>query len=139
MNAAAAACAQLHLPASPRLHEKRAPRLREAAAGAPSAPVDAPACSTRLNLCSRAALTAALPLVGATTTAAAVADTAAVAAAASAAIAAAAVINLLRAPSVDEYIAQGKTAGIADHNERRLRQAGRAQLRQVFEGILAME
>ncbi|KAG5179749.1 hypothetical protein JKP88DRAFT_196136 [Tribonema minus] len=49
------------------------------------------------------------------------------------------VINLLRAPSVDEYIAQGKTQGIADNNERRLRQVGRALLKETFEAILAMD
>ncbi|CAN0441872.1 unnamed protein product, partial [Ectocarpus sp. 12 AP-2014] len=31
-------------------------------------------------------------------------------------------INLLRADMVDEYIAMGRTLGIAEHNERRLHQ-----------------
>ena len=48
------------------------------------------------------------------------------------------VINLLRAPSVDMYIAQGKTLGIAEHNERRLQAAGRQHLKATFDRIMAM-
>jgi hypothetical protein len=50
-----------------------------------------------------------------------------------------AVINLLRAPSVDSYIAQGKTVGIAENNEKRLKERGRKQLKATFDRIMAME
>jgi hypothetical protein len=51
----------------------------------------------------------------------------------------AAVINLLRAPSVDSYIAQGKTVGIAENNEKRLKERGRKQLKATFDRIMAMQ
>lgn len=40
---------------------------------------------------------------------------------------------------VDEYVAAGKTLGIAEHNERRLRSEGKGVVKEAFEGILALE
>ncbi|CAM9467170.1 unnamed protein product [Ectocarpus sp. 6 AP-2014] len=48
-------------------------------------------------------------------------------------------INLLRADMVDEYIAMGRTLGIAEHNERRLHQEGKNVVKAAFEATLALE
>eukprot|EP00752_Nemacystus_decipiens_P009495 g8489.t1 len=48
-------------------------------------------------------------------------------------------INLLRADMVDEYIALGKTLGIAEHNEQALRKEGKNAVKAAFEATLALE
>ncbi|CAN0056307.1 unnamed protein product [Pylaiella littoralis] len=48
-------------------------------------------------------------------------------------------INLLRADMVDEYIAMGKTLGIAEHNERVLHKEGKDAVKAAFEATLALE
>lgn len=40
---------------------------------------------------------------------------------------------------VDEYIALGKTLGIAEHNERALRQEGKDAVKAAFEATLVLE
>lgn len=40
---------------------------------------------------------------------------------------------------VDEYIALGKTLGIAEHNERALQKEGKDAVKAAFEATLALE
>eukprot|EP00904_Undaria_pinnatifida_P012506 jgi/Undpi1/8386/HiC_scaffold_25.g10854.m1 len=47
-------------------------------------------------------------------------------------------INLLRADMVDEFVAAGKTMGIAEHNERRLKSEGQGAVKAAFEAALAL-
>lgn len=44
-----------------------------------------------------------------------------------------------RADMVDEYIAMGKTLGIAEHNERRLHKEGKDAVKSAFEATLALQ
>ncbi len=44
-----------------------------------------------------------------------------------------------RADMVDEYIAVGKTLGIAEHNERALSKEGKEAVKKAFEATLALE
>lgn len=46
---------------------------------------------------------------------------------------------LCRADMVDEYIALGKTLGIAENNERALQTAGKDAVKAAFEATLALE
>lgn len=39
---------------------------------------------------------------------------------------------------MDEYVAAGKTTGIAEHNERRLHAEGREAVKAAFESALAL-
>ena len=40
---------------------------------------------------------------------------------------------------VDEFIAAGRTMGIAEHNERRLQSEGQAAVKAAFEAALAIK
>lgn len=44
-----------------------------------------------------------------------------------------------RADMVDEYIAMGKTLGIAEHNERVLHKEGKDAVKAAFEATLSLE
>lgn len=43
-----------------------------------------------------------------------------------------------RADMVDEFVAAGKTMGIAEHNERRLKSEGQGAVKAAFEAALAL-